>query len=371
MIQQVAEFVKTFLDSGPEVTIQYFSTLRKAHLMKNRIPERGLNDERHPGALLVEMIRTHTENVAFGTMSVYMRHLLRENPTLAAEALVHQTDDFISQEEKSGSTAFQAGYSLLLGHHVNTVESEILERMGMIQLHHGSAGANMVARYLATLHTGSVSDFLSASQMTLDGNRHFGAIHDMTHFMNELEPLTPEKRDKAIQDKVLSGGLPTFGHPEIAAAGRSDEIQQDPRPAIYLAPLFRAIDKGQITLTDKQREQLAIVQRIYQIAFVEGVVKPGREDDPPLRLTPNTDFGGWSVQEALGVYETDRTLLTYIFRGFGWMLDVREQLQQKIIRPVISPDPRIIPTPTADRTIPQVVVTVHNRLVQGDAFAAH
>ena len=243
--------------------------------------------------------------------------------------------------------------------------------MGTIQLHHGSAGANMVARYLATLHTGSVSDFLNASQMTLDGNRHFGAIHDMTHFMNELEHLTPEKRDEAIRNKVLMGGLPTFGHPEIAAAGRAEEIQQDPRPAIYLDPLFRAIDTGHISLNDKQKERLSIVQRIYQIAFVEGAIKPGREHDAPLRLTPNTDFGGWSVQEALGVYETDRTLLTYIFRGFGWMMDVREQLQQKIIRPVIPPDPSIIPAPSTNQTIPQLVVNVHNRLVHKDAFTSH
>ena len=28
----------------------------------------------------------------------------------------------------------------------------------------------------------SVSDFLTAAHMNLDGDRHFGAIHDMTHF---------------------------------------------------------------------------------------------------------------------------------------------------------------------------------------------
>ena len=115
-----------------------------------------------------------------------------------------------------------------------------------------------------------------------------------------------------------------------------------------------------------------MIQRIYQIAFVEGVIKPGREQDPPLRLTPNTDFGGWAVQEALGIHELDRTLLTYIFRGFGWMMDAREQLQDRhIIRPVISPDPQIIPTDSSDSTIPDIVVSTHNRLVQGDAFSVH
>ena len=73
-----------------------------------------------------------------------------------------------------------------------------------------------------------------------------------------------------------------------------------------------------LTLGDKQQQRLGIIQRIYQIAFVEGVIKPGRENDPPLRLTPNTDFGGWAVQEALGIHELDRTLLTYIFRGI-WL----------------------------------------------------
>ena len=173
----------------------------------------------------------------------------------------------------------------------------------------------MVARYMATLHTPSVSDFLTAAHMNLDGDRHFGAIHDITHFINTLEQLAPEKREAAIRNEVIGGGIPTFGHPEIAAAGRVDEIQQDPRPAIYIEPVLQAIDSGDLILDDKQKQRLGIIQRIYQIAFVEGVIKPGREDDPPLRLTPNTDFGGWAAQEALGIDELDRTLLTYIFRG--------------------------------------------------------
>ena len=372
LIEQIANFVQTFPELGPELAIQHFSTLRKANRAKNRIPERGLNDERREGRLLFQMIGTHMENVAVGAISAYMRGLLDGNATLTSEQLVYQTDALISEEESAGKTAFQTCYSLLLGRRANEVENKAMERMGIIQTHHGSAGSNMVARYMATLHTPSVSDFLTAAHMNLDGDRHFGAIHDMTHFINALEQLAPERREAAIRNEVLGGGIPTFGHPEIAAAGRVDEIQQDPRPAIYIEPILDAIDSGDLTLDDKQKQRLGMIQRIYQIAFVEGVIKPGRENDPPLRLTPNTDFGGWAVQEALGIHELDRTLLTYIFRGFGWMMDVREQLQDRhIIRPVIPPDPQIIPTDSSDSTIPDIVVSTHNRLVQEEAFSPH
>jgi hypothetical protein len=103
---------------------------------------------------------------------------------------------------------------------------------------------------------------------------------------------------------------------------------------------------------------------------VNGVLKPGKEDSPPLRLTANTDFGAWCVQEALGIEEADRTLLTYIFRGFGWMMDAREQLQQKMIRPVIAPDPKIVPKSSDDPTIPDLVARVHQRLVQENPFGS-
>lgn len=372
LIEQVANFVQTFPELGPELTIQYFSALRKANRAKNRSPERGLNDERRKGRLLFQMIGTHMENVAVGATSAYMRGLLAKNANLTTGQLVDQTDTLITEERNAGNTAFQTCYSLLLGHRANEVESKAMERMGIIQTHHGSAGSNMVARYMATLHTPSVSDFLIAAHMNLDGDRHFGAIHDMTHFINALEQLNSERREEAIRNEVLGGGIPTFGHPEIAAAGRVDDIQQDPRPAIYIEPVLQAIDSGNLTLDDKQKQRLDMIQRIYQIAFVEGVIKPGREKDPPLRLTPNTDFGGWAVQEALGIHELDRTLLTYIFRGFGWMMDVREQLQDRhIIRPVIPPDPQIVPTDSSDPTIPDLVVSTHNRLVQEDAFSRH
>ena len=363
LVNQVAELVKAFPEAGPEAVIQHFSTLRKLSIPN----QQGINTTRDPDSLLLELIETHIENVAVGTVSVYMRHQLRENTALHPQVLAMRATDLINAHQKAEKTAFQTCYSLLLGREASTVEAGILEQMGIIQIHHGSAGSNVVARYLASLHTGAVSDFFVAAQMALDGDRHFGAIHDMTAFINQIEPLDTAAREAAIRERMQSA-LPTFGHPEIAAAGRADEIQQDPRPAIYFNPFLEAIDNGDIQLNDAQKKRLAIVQRIYQIAFIEGMVRPGREDEPPLRLTPNTDFGGWAVQEGLDIYESDRTLLTYIFRGFGWMMDAREQLQLKIIRPVIPPHPDVIPTPTDDMTIANEVVALHNRMAGENAF---
>jgi citrate synthase len=246
---------------------------------------------------------------------------------------------------------------------------DVLQGMGTIQIHHGSAGSNMVARYLSSLHVPSVQEFFVGAQIAMDCDRHFGAIHDMSHFVNRVERLPGAGLDAEIKKAVLSGGLPTFGHPEISAAGRGGSIEQDPRPAIYLEPLFRAIDAGTLKLDDDRRRRLKVLQRIYQIAFVEGVVKPGRETEEPLRLTPNTDFGAWGVQEALGIPEMNRTFLTYVFRGFGWLMDAREQLQQKIVRPVIPPAPEIVPKPDGDDAIPKMIRDVHGRLATGDAFA--
>lgn len=363
LTNQVAEFVKSFPDAGPEAAIQHFSTLRKLSIPN----QQGVKGTREPESLLLEFIDTHMENVALGTVSVYMRHQLRESSALHPQVLAMRANDLISEHQKSGKTAFQTCYSLLLGRNASSVEANILERMGVIQTHHGSAGSNVVARYLATLYAGAVSDFFVASQMALDGDRHFGAIHDMTAFINQIEPLDTEARETAIRERMRTA-LPTFGHPEIAAAGRSDEIQQDPRPAIYFNPFIDAVEKGEIQLSERQKKRLAIMQRIYQIAFVEGIVRPGREDEPPLRLTPNTDFGGWAVQEGLDIYETDRTFLTYIFRGFGWIMDAREQLQMKIIRPVIPPDPEIIPKPSDDMTIANEVVALHDRMAGAEIF---
>ena len=370
LIEEVAEFVKKFPRLGPEVAIHHFSILSKAKQGREEHQDRGIHDERDPESLLIEMLSVHMENVAVGGVSTFMNHRMLENAQIAEAELVNSTRQFIDEESKQKRNAFQVSYSLILGHHANEHEREILERMGTIQIHHGSAGSSMVARYMATLHTFSVADFFIASQMALDGARHFGAIHDMSDFVQELETLTPEQRSERIRKKMLMGGLPTFGHPEIAAAGRGNQVQQDPRPAIYIDPVFKAIDAGQLRISQRQHERLSIARLIYLTAFVNGVLKPGKEDSPPLRLTANTDFGAWCVQEALGIEEPDRTLLTYIFRGFGWMMDAREQLQQKMIRPVIAPDPKIVPKSSDDLIIPELVARVHRRLTQDEPFKA-
>ena len=367
-VAQIAAFVKKFPGLGPEVAMQHFAILRKARV--GRPENSGIHDERDPGELLSDMIACHMDNVAVGGISAYMNYLLAAKPEPSGSELAAAARDFIAQEVSQKRNAFQVSYSLILGHHANDHESLILERMGTIQIHHGSAGSNMVARYMATLHTLSVSDFFTASQMALDGARHFGAIHDMSDFVQDLEGLTMEERAARIREKVLSGGLPTFGHPEISAAGRGNQVQQDPRPAIYIAPVFDAIDAGELTLTPAQQDRLAIARLIYMTAFVQGVLKPQREHEPPLRLTANTDFGAWCVQEALGIEEADRTLLTYIFRGFGWMMDAREQLQQKMIRPVIAPNPKIVPKESDDNTIPDLVSRVHARLSADNPFSS-
>ena len=49
-------------------------------------------------------------------------------------------------------------------------------------------------------------------------------------------------------------------------------------------------------------------------------------------------------------------------------MDVREQLQQPIIRPVIPPDPAMIPKSTGDGSIPSMITSVHERLAAGNAF---
>ena len=368
VIEEIAEFVKKYPGLGPEVAMHHFLLLDKAKLGRQETQDRGMHDERDPDSLLIEMIAVHMRNVAVGGISSFMNCRLMNTPQLAESDLVTTTRQFIEDERKQRRNAFQVCYSLILGRHANDHEREILERMGTIQIHHGSAGSSMVARYMATLHTFSVIDFFIASHMALDGARHFGAIHDMSDFVQELEPLTVEQRAERIREKMLTGGLPTFGHPEIAAAGRGNQVQQDPRPAIYIDPVFKAIDAGELDITPKQQERLSIARLIYLTAFVKGVFKPGREDSPPLRLTANTDFGAWCVQEALGIEEEDRTLLTYIFRGFGWMMDAREQLQQKMIRPVIAPDPKIVPKSSDDPTIPDLVARVHKRLTQDDPF---
>ena len=52
------------------------------------------------------------------------------------------------------------------------------------------------------------------------------------------------------------------------------------------------------------------------------------------------------------------------------MMDAREQFLQKMIRPVIAPDPKIVPKSSDDPTIPDLVAGVHRRLVQEEPFRA-
>src|SRR5678816_2928887 len=136
-----------------------------------------------------------------------MNHLLFDNAQISETELAKSTRQFIDDESNEKRNAFQVSYSLILGHHANDHEREILERMGTIQIHHGSAGSSMVARYMATLHTFSVADFFIASHMALDGARHFGAIHDMSDFVQDLEPLNVEQRGQRIKEKMLTRGL--------------------------------------------------------------------------------------------------------------------------------------------------------------------
>jgi Citrate synthase. len=358
-LRNAAEFVKQFPSVPPDIVAQHWASVRKASK-----PVGAINAARPSDALLAEMIEVHMENVAVSAAASYMRSLLAAASRLTAKDLVKRTLKFI--HEMDLSDPFRVVFSLLLRRAVNDDEARILGQLGAIQVHHGSAGSNMVARYFAALHTRSISDLFTASQMALDCGRHFGAISDMTDFVRQLERTPKAKRDEAIRARILRGSLPTFGHPEIAAAGRENRLEADPRPALYLAPLFEGIDSGSVTVSAEVAKRAAMVERIYQIALAEGVEKSG--STARLRLTPNTDFGAWLVQEVLGIEEHDRTLLSYSYRGFGWMMDVREQLQQPIIRPVIPPDPRIIPTEEGNAVIPEIISTVHTRLVSGGAF---
>jgi citrate synthase len=341
--------------------MQNIASIRKAERR-----DAGTSASRRPEDLLRDLISTHMENAAAGACSSYMRYLLQQKHSLTSGMLARRTISFLKTAPRNDP--FRTITSLLLRRNVNPVEDSLAETLGTIQIHHGSAGSNMVARYLASLHTRSVSDLFTAGQMALECARHFGTIVELTEFMAQLEWVTSNRRDLLIRQRAIAGNLPAFGHPEIAAAGRDNHMEVDPRSAIYLAPLFEAIDAGKLPLSSVQLKRIEIVQRMYQLAFVEGIAKPGRKGR--LRIAPNTDFGAWIVQEALEIDEQDRTLLSYVFRGFGWMMDVREQLQQPIIRPVIPPDPAIVREPAAEGAIARLVEAVHLRLSKPSAFVA-
>jgi citrate synthase len=358
-LHDVAAFMKAFPHSPAHLAIQHAAVIRNASGKVN-----GVTSARPPAELLADLIAVHLENAAVGTCASYMRGLLDRRPKMSSPSLVRNTRSWI--EASSRQDPFGMIFGLLLRRRVTAAERRILETFGAIQIHHGSAGSNMVARYFASLHTRSVSDLFTAAHMTLNCARHFGAITDLTDFVRQLERLPAARRDDVIRQRAIDGSLPAFGHPEIAAAGRANSIELDPRPAIYLAPVFEALDSGDLHVPAERLRRAAIVQRMYQLAFVEGIEKPGREGR--LRIAPNTDFGGWILQELLGIAEPDRTLLSYIFRGFGWMMDAREQLQQPIIRPVIPPDPGIVPGPPSEPVLSCVVEKVHSRLCLRNAF---
>jgi citrate synthase len=359
VLPAVAKFMKAFPEASTHVAMQYMAAVRKAESGSAGVRSRP------PADLLRDMVNRHLENAAAGACSSYIRELLARKPQSSAAILVRQTKSFL--ESSSNDDPFTLMFDLLLRRAVNSTETRILQTLGTIQVHHGSAGSNMVARYLASLHTKAVSDIFTAGQMTLDSARHFGAITDMTEFVVQLERKSPRVQDELIHQRALAGNLPTFGHPEISAAGRNNRIEFDPRPTIYLNPLFKAIDSGDLKVSRERLRRISIVQRMYQLAFVEGIEKPGRSGR--LRIAPNTDFGAWIVQESLGIAPTDRTFLSYLFRGFGWMMDVREQLQQPIIRPVIPPDPGIVPPQASEGIIKDIVRSIHDRLSESDAFA--
>ena len=361
VLPSLVKFMKAFPNAPADASMQYMASIRKA---ANDL--QPVNPSRPTADLLRDLIRVHLENAAVGACSSYMRFLLSRRSDTSAGVLLRQTKLFL--ESAPQRDPFRAIFSLLLRRNVNSTEAGILETLGTIQIHHGSAGSNMVARYFAALHTKSCSDLFTASQMALDCARHFGAITDLTELVRRLEHARPGRRDELIRQRAIEGNLPTFGHPEIAAAGRTSRIELDPRPAVYLSPLFEAIDAGRLEVSETRMKRVAIVQRMYQLAFVEGIEKPGRTGR--LRIAPNTDFGNWIVQEVLGIDEVDRTLLSYVFRGFGWMMDAREQLQQPIIRPVIPPDPGIVPPPVSEGVISSIVAAVHNRLCGPNAFTS-
>ena len=361
-LDELARFIKKFPSAGPELAIEHFVSLRKAEETASGREFEGIRARREPGNLLKEMLRVHLSNAAVGACASYMRQRLTRTPGTDVQQLVAATMAFVVTARRQTRQPFRVCLSLMLGRVPTRAERTAIERIGTIQIHHGSAGSNMVARYMASLETASTWDLFSAGHMALNGRRHFGTIHDMSEFVGQIERLPGSKRRARIRERLVEGNLPTFGHPEIAAASRAVEIETDPRPALYLEPLFEAIDAGQMTVAETEQRRLRVALDMYRMAFVSGIVKTGDKNKRPLRVAPNTDFGAWCVQEALGIAEPDRTLLSYLYRGFGWMMDVREQLQQRIIRPVIPPDPGIVPEPTEDSEIPGIVAKVHRRL---------
>ena len=249
---QLARFIKRFPEASPDIAMQHCASVCKAQRRSG-----GINGSRPPDELLAEMIEVHMGNAAVGAGSSYMRSLLRTSPQMTESAMVDGVDRFMASLHDTNP--LHVCYSLVLRRAVHDTEARILDRFGAIQVHHGSAGSNMVARYLASLHTRAVSDLFTAAQMTLDSARHFGAISDISDFVRALERVPVSRRDDTIRERMRRGALPTFGHPEIAAACRINKVECDPRPALYLEPLFDAIDAGEVEVPDDRKERFRMV----------------------------------------------------------------------------------------------------------------
>lgn len=139
LIDDLAAFVKQYPGLGPEVAMHHFLILDKARMgrQEHQDEDRGMHDERDGESLLVEMIAVHMKSVATGGISAYMNYLLLKNPQASTQELASAARQFIQEEREQKRNAFQVCYSLILGHHANEHEQQILERMGTIQIHHG------------------------------------------------------------------------------------------------------------------------------------------------------------------------------------------------------------------------------------------
>src|SRR5262249_43166700 len=133
----LAAFVKRFPSAAPDVAMQYMAAIRKA-----KGGAHPVNASRPPAELLQDLISTHMENVATGACASYMRGLLKRRMSMSSSALARETSAFV--ESTVSHDTFDLIFNLLLRRKVNLTERRILQTLGTIQIHHGSAGSNMV-----------------------------------------------------------------------------------------------------------------------------------------------------------------------------------------------------------------------------------
>ena len=146
---------------------------------------------------------------AVSAAASYMRGLLARASRSTEKDLVKRTLKFIDPIGfvRSLSSRF---FSFISGAQ-NEDEARILGQLGAIQVHHGSAGSNMVVRYFATLHTRSISDLFTASQMALDCAGVFArSRHD--RFLVPVNSSAHRRQTRRRDTRPrLSRKLPTFG----------------------------------------------------------------------------------------------------------------------------------------------------------------